>query len=293
MKSKRLPLSETTPVVRSAAVSTAQPGHLIPQTWFRKLKDFDLWLVVQGKVELRDELGRATLLSRGSVVCLAPGDVFELRVKPSEPYTNIFVHFDLMDTKGRLLNRDEVVLPPATGTIPDLAYFESTLRRMMFLQYHYRNGNPRTTGLMQKELSCLLKGLLFDYDLAGRDQAGEGGVHKAHRQMVSSALSRIYHHPGSVLSAADLAREFGHSQRHFCRLFRLITGKTPGQTLIEARIDHAKKLLAASAMTITEISESLRYENIFYFSRQFKKVTGLSPTDYRTRRPTAAHPTAR
>lgn len=293
MKHKRLPLSETTPVVRSAAVSTAQPGHLIPPSWFRRLPDFDLWLVCQGRVELRDEQGRITRLGRGSVVCLAPGDVFELRAKPPEPYTNIFVHFDLFDQTGRRLTRDDVHFPPPIGTIPDLAYFESTLRRMMFLQYHYRDRDPRTTSLVQKELSCLLKGLLFDYDLSSRDETGESGPRKSHRQMVSSALSRIYHHPGSLLSAADLAREFGHSQRHFCRLFRLITGKTPGQTLIEARIDHAKKLLATSAMTITEISESLRYENIFYFSRQFKKVTGLAPTEYRKHRPSAIQPTTK
>lgn len=290
MKPSRLSLAETTPLVRSAAVSTAQPGHLIPPAWFRRLTDFDLWLVVQGQVEVRDEHGCTTPLGRGSVVCLAPGDVFELRVNPPEPYTNIFVHFDLLDSRGRRLTRNEVSLPPVIGTIPDLAYFESTLRRMMFLQYHHRNSDPRTAALVRRELSCLLQGLLFDYDLSGHDLAGESGVHKAHRQMVSSALARIYHHPDSFLSAAELAREFGLSQRHFCRLFRQVTGKPPGQTLIEARIDHAKKLLATSAMTITEIAESLRYENIFYFSRQFKTVTGLSPTEFRKRRPAAAQP---
>lgn len=290
MKQKRLPLSDTTPVVRIAAVSTAQPGHIIPSSWFRKLTDFDLWLVCSGKVEAHDEKGQAVILQRGSVVCLAPGDVFELHVKPPAPYTNIFVHFDLIDANGRRLNRKEVLLPPVIGTIPDIAYFESTLRRMMFLLYHYRNSDTGISTHVQKELSCLLKGLLFDYHLSSRELAGASGVQKAHQQMVSSALSRIYHHPGSVLSAAELAREFGHSQRHFCRLFRLITGKPPGRTLIEARIDHAKKLLATSAMTITEISESLKYENIFYFSRQFKKVTGLSPKDFRKGSPGLPRP---
>lgn len=292
MKRKRAPLAETIPIVRSAAVSTARPGHLIPPSWFRKLSDFDLWLVCQGRIELRDEQGRATLLDRGSVVCLAPGDVFELHVRPPDPYTNIFVHFDLINDAGRRLTREEVEFPPTVGTIPDLAYFESTLRRMMFLQYHYRNRGTPTAALAQNELSCLLKGLLFDYTLSSREHAEESGVKKAHQQMVSSALSRIYHNPGSVLSTAELAREFGHSQRHFSRIFRLVTGKPPGQTLIEARIDHAKKLLATSAMTITEVSESLNYDNIFYFSRQFKTVTGFSPTEFRNRRTTQRQITA-
>ncbi len=289
MKQNRISLAETLPIVRSASTSTARPGHVIPHSWFRQLPDFDLWLVCEGEVVLRDEQGRATLLGRGSVVCLAPGDVFELQVNPPDPYTNIFVHFDLRDRKGRRLTRKEIDFPPVVGTVQDLAYFESTLRRIMFLQYHYSDRETAAAALAQKETSCLLKGLLFDYELSSRGQGEESGVRKTHRQMVSSALSRIYHHPGSVLSMAELAREFGQSQRHFCRIFRLVTGKPPGQTLIEARIDHAKKLLATSAMTVTEIAESLKYENIFYFSRQFKKVTGSSPSDFRNgkfRRPT-------
>lgn len=287
---KRIPWAETTPLVRHAAMSTARPGNIIPGSWFRKLKDFDLWLICGGAAELTGPEGRKRHLSRGSVVCLAPGDIFELQAGPSAPYTNAYVHFDLLDGAGRTVPHDRIAMPPVTGRIHDIHYFESTLRRIMFLQYHYRKSDPPTLASAQTQSSHLLKGLLYDFQLANADVPGEAGLPQHHRQMVSSALSRIYLYPESTLSAAGLAKEFGHSQRHFCRIFRLVTGKTPGQTLIEARIDHAKKLLTTTSLNVTEISESLCYENVFYFSRQFKKVTGMAPTEFRFRLPEATGP---
>ncbi len=281
---KKIPWERTTPRIKNAAMSTARPGYFIPSSWFRALKDFDLWLVCGGDVELTDPKGHKTRLGRGSVVCLAPGDVFELQADSSSPYTNAFIHFDLVDDAGRMLPHNQIEMPPLTGRIHDINYFESTMRRIMFLQYHQgRKSDPDVLSSIQTQCSLLLKGLLYDFQMANADIPGETGIQHHHRQLVSSALSKIYQQPESSISAAGLAKEFGHSQRHFCRIFRLVTGKTPGQTLIEARVDHAKKLLATTSLNVTEISESLRYENVFYFSRQFKKLTGIAPTEFRSR----------
>lgn len=227
--------------------------------------------------------GHRTILRRGSTVWLTPGREFELQVDLSGPYTNAYIHFDFLDASGRVIPPEWIETPPSTGTIEDTLYFESTMRRIMYLQYQLDQTGRDGLPLLQNQISHLLRGLLQDYVLGqmSGDTATPGGTKHHHAQIVSAALSWIYLHPESTGSVAELAERFGYSQRHFCRIFREKIGKSPGQTLIAARIDHAKKLLISSALNVGEIAESLGYENVFYFSCQFKSVTGSSPIQFR------------
>lgn len=275
---KQIHWSETTPLVRQVALSTAPPGYVLPGTWFaQRVLDFDLWLVCDGHADLVESHGRICPLSRGSVVLLVPGQGYELRVGNSAPYTNLYVHFDLLDSSGRIIPHSNVALPPSVGFIADMPYFESALRRMMFLKYRGELGkiNP------DRQISNLMMGLLFDCEAARDETSREVGINRHHSEMVSSALSWLYQHPETVDGTAELARQFGFSPHHFGRIFRRITGKTPIKALIEARIDHAKKLLVTSALNVSEIAGSLNYDNVFYFSKQFKAVTGMTPTGFR------------
>lgn len=75
------------------------------------------------------------------------------------------------------------------------------------------------------------------------------------------------------------------SPDHFRRLFKKETGQTPIEYLIEKRIVYAKQLLESSYssnMKIKEISVLSGFNDPYYFSRLFKKITGKSPTDWGT-----------
>lgn len=282
---QRISWLEATPVVRSAAMSSAPPGYVIPRSWFTtRIVDFDLWLICGGRIEWSDARGETRMLSRGAMILLKPGDDFELRVVGSEPYTNAFVHFDLLNARGRTLPHRQVALPPTVGHVQDTHYFEAVMRRIMFLQYRLHNPESASHDAQIRKLSGhLLKGLLYDYHFSQRADGNipQAGLEMHHRQKADAALSWIYLHPGTRISAAELAEKFGYSQRHFRRIFREAHGKTPGQALVEARIDHAKKLLSGSALNVTEVAASLNYENVFYFSRQFGRIVGMSPLKYR------------
>ncbi len=70
------------------------------------------------------------------------------------------------------------------------------------------------------------------------------------------------------------------SKYHFLRVFKSVTGATPLDYRDRIRIDHAKELLKNSNFSVSEISESLGFSSLAYFSAAFKKATGLSPTEY-------------
>ena len=68
----------------------------------------------------------------------------------------------------------------------------------------------------------------------------------------------------------------------FCRYFKKITNKTFVQFVNEYRLVHASKLLAEQTMNITEVCYESGFNNFSHFNKQFKIVTGKSPTEYRS-----------
>ncbi len=65
------------------------------------------------------------------------------------------------------------------------------------------------------------------------------------------------------------------------RLYKQITGKSIFEDLIAFRIEKAKQLLSETALSLTEIASACGYTSESYFMRQFKQISGLTPSQYR------------
>src|SRR5690606_16107770 len=79
-----------------------------------------------------------------------------------------------------------------------------------------------------------------------------------------------------------IAQKFSYSSSYLSRLFAQHTGQSPSKYLMDIRINRAKYLLQNyKTLSIKQIGESVGYLDQSYFSRVFKKVTGLSPLDFR------------
>ncbi|MBE6740510.1 MAG: helix-turn-helix transcriptional regulator, partial [Ruminococcaceae bacterium] len=76
----------------------------------------------------------------------------------------------------------------------------------------------------------------------------------------------------------------GLSKDYFLKLFKNSMGITPQQYYIALAVDKGRYLLTNTSYSISEISLLCGIEDSFYFSRIFKKHTGLSPRDYRNTR---------
>lgn len=71
------------------------------------------------------------------------------------------------------------------------------------------------------------------------------------------------------------------SRSNLMRIFRKATGQTPVEYLIRLRIQQSMKLLHNSQLNITEIAMEIGFNDSNYFSRQFRRIVGLSPSRYR------------
>jgi len=94
------------------------------------------------------------------------------------------------------------------------------------------------------------------------------------RQFLVSDLT----HTSSVHAAANKA---GLSASRLRVLFKLATGFSPKQFQLEARVSRAERLLAESTLPVGTVADQTGFESVYHFSRQFKRMRGISPTHYR------------
>jgi AraC family transcriptional regulator, arabinose operon regulatory protein len=90
---------------------------------------------------------------------------------------------------------------------------------------------------------------------------------------------RVYYH--KPLRVAELARMAGMSPSHFNRQFRHAVGSSPIDWLRHYRINQAKRRLIESPDPIKEVARQVGYADQFYFSKDFKKLTSMTPTAFR------------
>lgn len=74
---------------------------------------------------------------------------------------------------------------------------------------------------------------------------------------------------------------FGLSRRRFNDLFKQHYNLTPNQYVIQKKISTAKTLLSSLSLSLGEIAELSGFSDRYYFSKQFKKETGITPSQYR------------
>ena len=86
---------------------------------------------------------------------------------------------------------------------------------------------------------------------------------------------------GSKITIKEMAGNINMSEGHFCRFFKEITKKTPIEYLNHYRINEARARLTRTDNKILNIAMDVGFENFSYFIKTFKKITGVTPSNYR------------
>jgi len=98
-------------------------------------------------------------------------------------------------------------------------------------------------------------------------------------RLIIEHIDQIYMNPN--LKAKDMYSYFSMSHSHFCTTFKAYTGDTFTNFLTKLRIRKACELMLTTDKMNYEIAGAVGYEDPGYFSRVFKKHTGLSPSEFR------------
>lgn len=98
---------------------------------------------------------------------------------------------------------------------------------------------------------------------------------------ISPAIKYLRLHYREEISVDHLAEICYLSKAQFHRLFKKQTGITPIEYKNNLRIERATQMLEDGEYSISEIATSVGFDNVFYFSKTFKKIKNLTPKDYK------------
>lgn len=138
---------------------------------------------------------------------------------------------------------------------------------------------PLYQSAVRAQLITLLVHLVRNHTLSAPDPQRDS----RQRELVQSAIQYIATHLSEPLSIDSIADAMGFSKFYFCRVFKEETGQTVMEHLNRVRCDHAKLLLATGKHTITECAALCGFTNPAYFSTQYKKYAGQTPSEHRKR----------
>lgn len=103
------------------------------------------------------------------------------------------------------------------------------------------------------------------------------------RMRLSAARQRLAVISNTAMSVSEIAHEALLSTSHFIRRFAAVFGDSPHQFRIRARLEWARRQLALTDRSVTDISFGAGFSSLGSFSSQFSKRTGMCPTAYRRR----------
>ena len=122
----------------------------------------------------------------------------------------------------------------------------------------------------------------FDQILGGRRYKHEDIYALFEKQQkIAPALDFIAKNYGQHLKNDDLAQLCNMSTVYFRKLFKEVMGKSPIEYIQTLKIEKAKEILKSDYGSISDIAYELVYQNIYDFSRTFKKIVGVSPKNFK------------
>ena len=98
--------------------------------------------------------------------------------------------------------------------------------------------------------------------------------------IIRKAQQYVREHVEEKLSVPLVAEGIGVSASYLTALFHKQLALSPGEYIRRIKLERSKQLIREGQMNFTQISENLQYSTVHHFSRQFKQMFGMTPTEY-------------
>lgn len=107
------------------------------------------------------------------------------------------------------------------------------------------------------------------------------GNRKKYSQIISSVIDYINNYYTNEISLESIAEKFAVNPSYLSRSLKKETGRNFTDILTETRINAAKNLLKIPQNRVNEVGESVGYRDYSYFYQVFKKIVGITPSEYK------------
>ena len=216
-------------------------------------------------VVITDKSGKVLTVKQNQIVYMAKGSEYRLDFFDTDPSRadTIVIHFQMTDLNG------EDIIP---STIPMICMKDVDLSFAMLINSmadEFKNNIvcvPELKSSIYKLLSAICQ--------------------KRKKRAIKNKYTCIYTgikllEQNNDMKIGDIAEICGVSECYFRKLFKEYSGESPMDFRQHYRIEKAKQLLLSDeGLSVSEIAEELNFSDIYHFSKTFKKLTNMSPTQF-------------
>lgn len=216
-------------------------------------------------VVITDKSGKVLTVKQNQIVYMAKGSEYRLDFFDTDPSRadTIVIHFQMTDLNG------EDIIPT---TMPMICMKDVDLSFSMLINSmadEFKNNIvcvPELKSSIYKLLSAICQ--------------------KRKKRAIKNKYTCIYTgikllEQNNDMKIGDIAEICGVSECYFRKLFKEYSGESPMDFRQHYRIEKAKQLLLSDeGLSVSEIAEELNFSDIYHFSKTFKKLTNMSPTQF-------------
>jgi len=238
-----------------------EPGFQLIQERGRPTHGF--LYVLDGEADYMLFENEKLIIKKGDLVYMPKNSKYESKASISECYSYIIVNMDIIDnSKSDIFFTNDISIILNSNN----SYYKNIFKEI---------NNAYIIAGMASSIKC--KALVYEmlYHLAldlFKNELAENKYSKIYPGILY--LEENYH---KDIKIYDLAKVSHLSVSHFRRLFTEYFGISPIEYVNKLRIKKASELLKSGLYTVSETAEETGFANIYYFSRLFKNITGVSP----------------
>jgi AraC-like DNA-binding protein len=266
------PESDDDLIVLFTGSSQTKPGHKPGP----KVVDYYLLHHIQSGCGTFTCQGTTYKLGPGDSFLIEPGKLINYQSDESDPWFYRWIAFE-GDRAARLLHQiglssqQPIVRTGRKRTIPVLYHHVQTI-----FQTRPAQASLKANGYLHLLLAEYAEALKPQHT----DDPHPAGSGEHIVQQAVHYLSTQYAEP---ITIELMAEALGYNRAYLSTLFKKHTGLTPVTFLLRLRIDKARLLLRERGeLTVEQIASSVGFQDPLYFSKQFKRLYGMPPTEYRS-----------
>jgi len=245
--------------------------------WKRDLSYYSLVFITEGSGAFQDESSKREIpVKKGDLLCLFPGRPHAYAPPKGQYWNEINIEFvgpvfDSWVGVGLLDPNEPVRHVVPSGDDKEIARWLDKFYAVVLPLAHRRVAEPHMSDSGQ--LIALIADLCATWQSQIRD-ADADWANMAKQQLLTLPLSE-------KVNFVHLAQTFGLGEQAYRKKFKKLCGVSPFVFRTRQQIEAACHDLIASHKPIKEIGYDLGFGSMFYFSRKFKQVTGMTPGEYR------------
>lgn len=226
--------------------------------------DYDFWAVFRGEGTIRPQNEKEIAVHDGICLLLTPNTSYNAKHNPSRPLLVFNVHFHFLNDDGDIIYPEKLQTKIST----DHPFCKELLSRVI----SFYNSNDEETALIY------LSAVLSEFFHAETPENAENN--SVWVKITNEICTEIDSKPQTP-SLSFFAKKYGYTERYIGKMFSQIKKISFSDYTQNARINKAKTCLRLTDMSIGAIAEELGYCDACHFTKNFRKLVGISPIAYR------------